>query len=463
MDMKKTHDKPGACVPMPDFERLQFYYGRELTVADLQVEQQYFLEKLRLHTRCFAGTGIVCGLGVYPVPVDKDCESEEMRKRHKHGRDLKRVSGRLEQLEDSKEPEAAAERAKLEATYETLQREGERWRDCKDHHKPPPVNVSIDCGWAVDCEGREIIVRSPVVEDLRCLLSREDMREIEKAEHGHCEDRPIVELTVCYCEQQTYPVRPRARDNCDLPSREKYGRVREGYRFRVSLAHQCADTRCSNCCEQCEAECVVLARIAWPIDEPLCAADIDWRPRRELSVYQPTVIDGISWQHGAIYDAAGAKAVLGTGHRHSPRTDGIEVHFSKPVFAETLQKGVVDLWRLQGGKGLAGVMSQIEGSFVDKPEQGLIDHFKFRDDSGETLNSGDRVLIQVRGNFILDACCQPIDGEHVGGLVPQLPAYADVAKSRCLPPRPPCADRARPWTSGNGRAGATFESWFFIE
>ena len=134
------------------------------------------------------------------------------------------------------------------------------------------------------------------------------------------------------------------------------------------------------------------------------------------------------------------------------------------MYAETLQPGVVDLWRVQAGKGLAGVISQIEGSYVDKPDSGLVDSFKFRDDSGETLNRGDRVLIQVRANFILDACCRPVDGEHVGGLVPQLAAYENAVRGEdACRPRPPCADRPQPWTSGNGRPGATFESWFFID
>jgi hypothetical protein len=446
---------------MPDFERLQFYYGRSLTVADLQSEQQYFLEKLRLHTRCFHGMGIVCGLGVTPVPPREECESDDDKRRQGVERELRRIESRLEKLEQEKGAED--ESKNLAAEQERLRREYERWRCDHHHHKPPPVFVTVDCGWAVDCEGREIVVRSPQVVDLRRLLSREDQREIEKAEHGKCDTRPVVELTVCYCEQQTYPSRPIVQDNCDLPQQCKYGRVREGYRFRASLTLQPPDARCSNCCDPCEMECVVLARISWPIDDPICEADINWGTRREISVYQPAVIDGISWLHGAHYDPADAKTVLGTEQRGHSRTEGIEIHFSKPVNAETLQPGVVDLWRVQAGKGLAGVISQIEGSYVGKPASGLVDSFKFRDDSGETLNSGDRVLIQVRANFILDACCRPVDGEHVGGLVPQLAAYQKAVQARCLSPRPPCADRPQPWTSGNGRLGATFESWFYID
>lgn len=460
--MNKLSGK-AVCVPMPDFERLQFYYGRSLTVADLQSEQQYFLEKMRLHTRCFAGTGIVCGLGVTPVPPTHDCESDDDRLRADTARELRRVSAQLDKLADANSAAAEAERKKLAAEQERLQRDADKWRDCgPPHHHKESARVVVDCGWAIDCEGREMIVRSPQTLDLRQLLSREDCRDIDQACDGSGE-RPVVELSICYCEQPTFPSRPIVQDHCDLPQKCKYGRVKEGYRFRASLSFQQPDGRCSNCCEPCESECVVLARIAWPVDGPLEVDDIDWSVRRDLSVYQACVIDGVSWVHGASYDATDAKAVLGTEQRNLARSDGIEVRFSKPVYAETLQPGVVTLYREQAGRGLAGVISVIEGSFVDKPDSGLITSFKYRDDSGETLNSGDRVLIQVRGNFILDACCQPVDGEHVGGLVPQLEAYADVAEARCVPPKPPCATRPKPWTSGNGRPGATFESWFFIE
>jgi hypothetical protein len=143
----------------------------------------------------------------------------------------------------------------------------------------------------------------------------EDCREIDKACGGDGE-RPVVELSICYCEQQTYPSRPIVQDNCDLPQKCKFGRVKEGYRFRASLAFQGPDERCSNCCEPCHCECVVLARITWPVDEPLGADDIDWSVRRDLGVYQTTVIEGISWAHGATYDSAVAKSVIGTDQRN---------------------------------------------------------------------------------------------------------------------------------------------------
>ncbi|MFP5394209.1 MAG: hypothetical protein ACLGI6_22160 [Gammaproteobacteria bacterium] len=457
--MNHNLDQPGSCTPMPEFERLQFYYGRSLTVADLQTEQQYFLDKLRLHARCFHGTGIVCGLGVTPVPQPRDCDSEHDQRRHEVAGELRRVTAKLAQIDADQQEQGP--RAQLEGEQEGLLRELERLGGAPAR-APLPVCVNVECGWALDCEGREIIVRAAQVLDLRRLLSREDLRQIDQAERGEGE-RPVIELAVCYCERQTYPSRPIAQDHCDLPQQCRYGRVNEAFRFSARLQHQAPDKRCGNCCEPCADSCVVLAHIRWPLDAPLDVADIDWRARREVGVYQSTVIDGISWVHGAHYDADGAKQVLGTQVRGAGRSDGIEVHFSKPVYAETLQAGVVDLWRVQGGKGLAGVISHIEGSYVGVPASGLVKSFKFRDDSGETLNPGDRVLVQVRCNFILDACCKMVDGEHAGGLVPQLAGYRNRVSASAVPPRPPCAERPQPWTSGNGRPGATFESWFFID
>jgi hypothetical protein len=190
--------------------------------------------------------------------------------------------------------------------------------------------------------------------------------------------------------------------------------------------------------------------------------------RRPVSLYVPTVITGISWKQGAKYSSDEAKTVLGTDGGAS-RTDGIEIAFSRPVYAQTLTDGVIDLLRIQGGRGLRGVISSVEGAYVDKPDSGLIESVKYRDESGETLNRGDRLVIVVRSCFILDQCCRPLDGCHVGGKVPQLPDYADEDEDgepgkdepEEVCPHPPRANI--PWTSGNGVPGGNFESWFFVD
>jgi hypothetical protein len=68
------------------FKRPNFFNGKLLTAADLQLEQQYFREKLKLHNRSLHGFGIVSGL---KVTVDSgqiivepglalDCEGNEL-------------------------------------------------------------------------------------------------------------------------------------------------------------------------------------------------------------------------------------------------------------------------------------------------------------------------------------------------------------------------------------------------
>src|SRR5215470_4464460 len=57
-----------ACVTVPSFDRLNYYYGQLLGAADFLAEQRYFREKLKLHNRCLHGYGVVCGLEVLVPP-----------------------------------------------------------------------------------------------------------------------------------------------------------------------------------------------------------------------------------------------------------------------------------------------------------------------------------------------------------------------------------------------------------
>ncbi|MEZ6134612.1 MAG: hypothetical protein R3C53_06860 [Pirellulaceae bacterium] len=461
----KPHQSPSAtqsCVPIPDFERINFYYGQALGVAEFQAEQSYFMEKLRLYNRCFHGYGIVCGLDVKPIPETDECLDTDRVKSLEVLERIASIDSAIAELQDAaeKNPEDESigpQLKKLIAEQESLKRRLDETLDCFAAGKPIPAEVCIDCGWAVDCNGRDIVVRQAQRVDLWSLLTAEQVLEVKQMASKH---ELIVELSVCYCEQRTFPSRPLFSDACVPVSKCVYGRTREGFKFRISLNPSNPDQRCSNCCEACEQECVVLAHIRWNPKRSITEEHIDMSPRRNLSLYQPTVITGISWRHAATYKPGQAKTVLGTGHK----TDGLEIQFSKPVSAETIYPGVVELYCFKGGRGVSGSISHIEGSFVDKPDSGWITSVKYRDDTNETLNPGDRVLIVIRTNFILDACCQPVDGEHVGGLVPQIEAYiTDAQDEQSVPPPPRCAQSRRlPWTSGNGRPGATFESWFYI-
>ena len=69
--MKKPHNdsKCGVCAT-PQFERNNYFYGKQFTVRDLVQEQSYFNEKRHLINRMILGWGVVCGLDV-SLSVDK--------------------------------------------------------------------------------------------------------------------------------------------------------------------------------------------------------------------------------------------------------------------------------------------------------------------------------------------------------------------------------------------------------
>ncbi|HEV7797290.1 MAG TPA: hypothetical protein VGO73_03985 [Pyrinomonadaceae bacterium] len=70
----------------PPLKRPRFFPGRLITSADLELEQQYFLEKLNRHNRRLHGFGIVSGLRVTArsgqIVIEPglalDCEGNEL-------------------------------------------------------------------------------------------------------------------------------------------------------------------------------------------------------------------------------------------------------------------------------------------------------------------------------------------------------------------------------------------------
>lgn len=58
-----ANPKPGGtCCNLVCFERPNYFCGHLLTDSDLSKEQQYFIEKNKLHNRTLHGSGVVCGL-----------------------------------------------------------------------------------------------------------------------------------------------------------------------------------------------------------------------------------------------------------------------------------------------------------------------------------------------------------------------------------------------------------------
>jgi hypothetical protein len=63
-DMKPSDESECGVCRTPVFERNAYFYGKQLTVRDLLLEQRYLNEKRWLVNRMIAGHGVVCGLDV---------------------------------------------------------------------------------------------------------------------------------------------------------------------------------------------------------------------------------------------------------------------------------------------------------------------------------------------------------------------------------------------------------------
>lgn len=436
-----------ACAAPPEFRRLKYSYGQLLGAADFQTEQNYFREKQRLHNRCLHGYGVVCGLLVHPLPPPPDCLSTAHRKADGLRRELAETIAARDAETD------AGKKAALSAKIEKLQQELATYPP--EHCLvTPPVKILIDCGLANDCNGDELVVRRPITVDPWALLSAEECKSAE----GRKVD---LYVSICFCEQPVDPFRPIITDQCGAVAECTYGKLRESVSVRVSLTAPEPDTRCETCCTPCKEPCILLARICgFERGCELSDDAIHNEVRRRIGLYRHTVITGINWVHGAAYLRHEAEALLGT----EDEAAGLVVHFSRPVWAELLkQRGVVELWRIEGGKGRSGYFSEIRGHcYPQHVHDGMARSFRYRQTDQESLDYGDRILITIRSAFILDACCRPVDGAHVGGRVPLLPGSLCPEKQ---PPHHECAIPPwgyGPWTSGSGSPGSSFESWIIV-
>lgn len=395
-------DEPydAACNSMPDLTRMRYFHGQMLAANDLQTEQQYFHEKLKLHNRCLHGYGTVCGLKVVEVEKQSDCAPSNDKQAQKI-----------------------------------------------------PTCVQIECGLALDCQGNELVVRRPLIVHLW-----DELTEIERSQINNSSDKKArIYLSICYCVQPLDPVRPVLPDACGAVSECVYSKLRDAVRVKVSLEKPDKNHCRNNCCDKCADKCLLLAAIDFEKGKAVTAALIRNDVRRWVTLYEPVTITGISWVHDAPnYTVREAAKML--------QKQGLTIRFSRPVLKETITKGIFDVWVLEGGRGRNANLYYVDGDVTIHPN---LRQLVFRQSSGEKLQDGDRVMITVRAEFILDECCRPVDGNHVGGRVPLLPEYTDNKPDQSpYPARTSCIDppnRYGPWTSGNGSPGGNFESWFYIK
>jgi hypothetical protein len=240
--------KEQKCLPcdIPAFERNAYYTGKLLTARDLNAEQRYFRDKLRLHYAALHGWGVVCGLKVKPHPYCPKLKIvvEEGFAIDSCGREI-RV---LEEFAVSLPPEVKKPAHSGGEEHPEHQREGrgreERYED-------------RDRDWDRGEErGRE---RTEYREQERGEREERECREREEHEHHEHEHHEHhehgVKLYIClrYVECET-EFMPAPFDECGCnASGDRAGRVSE--RFRIEISDQEPDWLKHQREEECEENC----------------------------------------------------------------------------------------------------------------------------------------------------------------------------------------------------------------
>lgn len=176
------------------FKRLNYYHGMLLTEHDFQAEQYYFREKMKLHNRMH-GYGVVWG---------------------------------------------------LETTSRCTKIDG------KQVHK-----IFIEPGFALDCEGNEIIVCNPYLVPID--------EKIDQLTNS-CEPlNPCTKLLIAikYCECKSEPQPQYATECGDEDQQVQFSRIREGFSVQVLLEDEvpdcCKKEKQDDCCEKYKQDCSGLA------------------------------------------------------------------------------------------------------------------------------------------------------------------------------------------------------------
>jgi hypothetical protein len=379
-------------------ERLRYFTGRHMAARDFDDEQGYHRTHRFLHNKMLHGWGIVCGLQVRPHP----------------------------------KPECRSQR------------------------------VVVRCGMAIDCCGRELVVRRDLATD---VIPWSDRPQVDAKGEQVPDRRFVLLLCLEYCETPTEKV-PVLYDEsaCNGASME-YGRIREGVRLawhwvdRDALGgygwhtdEDCApdhakepspcddspggDTRCCLDGDCPEHHCVALAVLTDPPDES-DAPSIDVTGRRLLSERraQLTQLCWINWPHGGIVSPSWLR-----------KQKRLEARFSRELEAVEQPKGSC------GPRGInpctfiveyAEVYEDIDFVPYARPPYLSADRraavFELEDprrNPGGPFRFliGHTVYITIKCDFLLDCNRQAVDGNHIGGKLP----------------------------TGNGTPGGTFESWFTV-
>jgi hypothetical protein len=266
-------------------------------------------------------------------------------------------------------------------------------------------------------------------------------------------------------------MRPAARDECADPCLRQFGKLRDAVCCRATRIEPKEEYVCDPCCEPAKPDANADEPCGHAQGPPIFLASITFTPdgktqpkldnqRRVLLGHHATKVDGINWVHGGFYQPEQADRLL----HH-----GLRIHFSRGVRPETIQPGIMDVLLYMGGGNVCGDVKHLTAKIKPYKEKNKVHGVicEFGSLKRERLDPGDRIHIILRSAFILDECCRPLDGLHVGGWVP---FRADPGPPIDHPPdRTPipkdCEQRIgtfAAWASGTGFPGGNFESWFYV-
>jgi hypothetical protein len=395
-----------------------------LTAQDFVDEQAYYLNKIALLTRCIAGYGVVCGLVVTSNPEPRQ-----------------------------------------------LGQEG--------YKAPDEYGLTISPGVAVDPRGRELVLREPLKDQsLRSLMIKDDLQRYD--EGGK---KPFsLYLTIEYSAKAAGEQKQPFGGCCDQP-RTIPNRWEEEPCFRLTFEGPPTKPECHSCGEPANGTRLWLAELRFaPAQKPILDS-IDNTIRRPLSTYQPTRISGVNWLHTGVYEEEMAECLL---------NHGLIIEFSAPIDEQSISNHTVRLQ--ESGKFIEtndiveiavsdeldiqrSTLQILQSRIEPLPDpNNQVRRIRIKAES-RRLSPPQRILITVRTEFILDSCCQPVDGSNRGGFTDFIDwetsnvkyskesherTLADYKKRVSHPTLCECWLKTHPLTTGNGVHGSNFQSWFYV-
>lgn len=307
---------------------------------------------------------------------------------------------------------------------------------------PTMAELIVLPGAALDCLGNEIVIRHPRPVYVDKLLSEQDRKVLT-------EKPATVYLTLCFHETPIDPMRPMLSGGCDPTPACEHARILDTYRICATLERPDPGPQCEPCCGACGDICLELVAIKdFAPGKELSETQLDLTGRRALALRELTEIVGINWVHGATYSRDAVNGML---------DEGLRVWFSRGVQVASLTPGVFELTGVESGAGRSASTYNIEGRLVDLPSGKFTSEVTYRRTTRETLQYGDRVLVTIRGDFIVDECCRAVDADHLGGGVPM------VGESKFSPVEGSAEPICPPRSSGDGVEGGEFVSWIYVE